>query len=357
MKKAPSAIYVICTILFIALTATIVRAEPVNDVNDAIEAIADGLEAEQIIEGDIVGFWPEENDFTGSIVAGLVDACKLVSKPEYLASAELGGYYILDSAAGNFYGDESFALTQLSQMAADPCDNIWRIAVSDFYSNVKGILSTEGYISKFAGIDPSTIVFYLANHTVAAYYVDAKDRLIWREGLIDWLSQVDDDSSNYPMLALGIATWTLAQIGPLDDKLVDPFGTGAAYWSGVTLADLPQLLLSHQVPDGDPNQQGSFYWRFDHGNVGSESGVAGYTEDTIFGALGLAAAAKANPDMDLNAALIAARKALLQGIDPEGKVYEHLSQTGAIHSVYAGEMLQALCELAEVAEPEPEPGI
>jgi len=354
MKKGPSAI-ISCIALFIILTAGAVAAQPFNDVNNATEAVADRLEAEQIKEGDIVGFWPEENDFTGSIAIGLIDACKLVYKPEYLASAELGGYYILDYAAGNFLGDESLALTRLSQTAADPCDNIWQAAVSDFYANVKNISTTEGYIAQYAGTDPSTTVFYLANHTVAAYYVDAKDRLIWREGLIDWLSQVDDDSSNFPVLGLGVATWALAKTGPLDDKLVDPFGTGAAYWSGVTLADLPQLLLSHQVPvdDGDPNQ-GSFYWRFDHSDGtdgGTPSEVAGYTEDTVFGALGLAAAAKANPDLDLDDAIAAARQALLRGIDSIGRVYEHLSQTGTIYNTYAGEILQALRELAEVAEP------
>jgi len=352
MKKGPSAI-ISCIMLFIILTAGAVAAQPFNDVNNATEAVADRLEAEQIKEGDIVGFWPEENDFTGSIAIGLIDACKLVYKPEYLASAELGGYYILDYAAGNFLGDESLALTRLSQITEYPLDNIWRAAVNDFYANVKSISTTEGYIAQYAGTDPSTAVFYLANHTVAAYYVDAQDKLIWREGLIDWLSQVDDDSSNFPVMGLGATTWALAKTGPLDNKLVDPFGTGLAYWSGIRLADLPALLLSHQVPIdiGDPNQ-GSFYWRFDHGNGGTESDVSGYTEDTIFGALGLAAAAKANPDLDLSAALIAAREALLQGIDSEGKMYEHLSQKGAIYNAYAGEMLQALSELAEVAEPQ-----
>jgi hypothetical protein len=354
MKKGPSAI-ISCVMLFIILTAGAVAAQPVNDVNNATEAVADRLEAEQVKEGDIIGFWPEENDFTGSIAVGLIDACKLVYKPGYLDSAELGGYYILGSAAGNFLGDESLALTRLSQITENPLDNIWRAAANDFYANVKNISTTEGYIAQYAGTDPSTTVFYLANHTVAAYYVDAKDRLIWREGLIDWLSQVDDDSSNFPVLGLGAATWALAKTGPLDNRLVDPFGTGLAYWSGIRLADLPALLLSHQVPvdgdGGDPNQ-GSFYWRFDHSNAGNESMAAGYAEDTIFGALGLAAAAKADPEPDLYDAIAAAREALLRGIDASGRVYEHLSQSGNVFYIYAGEMLQALSELAEVAEPQ-----
>ena len=41
-----------------------------------------------------------------------------------------------------------------------------------------------------------------------------------------------------------------------------------------------------------------------------------------------------------------ARQALVGGIDPEGKVYEHLSRQGNIQYAYAGEMLQVLTGLA-----------
>jgi hypothetical protein len=346
MKKVPLAYYICCTVVFVVLTAATVVAQPVND---AIKAVADRLESEQFYLGN----WLDEEDFTGSIVAGLVSAYEVTNNRAHKVSAELGGDYILPFS-DNYYGDEAFALARLNQIAtlADPNRSKWRLAVQDFYVYVYA-WGADDYISQYAGIDPSIAVFYLSYHVVASYSIDAIDKETWRGALIYYLSQVDDESA-FPVMAMGVATWALAQTGPLDgDMLIDPSGTGAAYWSGVTLADLPQLLLSHQVSDGDPNQQGSFYWRFDHGNEDSESNVAGYTEDTIFGALGLAAAANANPDLDLNAALIAARKALLRGIDSEGKVYEHLSQTGAIYNAYAGEMLQAICELAGVAEPEP----
>lgn len=450
-------------------------------VGEAIEVTADRLEDEQITDpcDPIVGSWPDEADYTGSIVPGMVSAYELTCNPNYRASAELGGDYIFWAAhcEGNFYGDDLFALTRLSEIATDPCDKLWGNVVSDFYSNVKkyDVNSTEGYIAQYVEIDPSTAVFYLANHVVAAYFVNAEDKQIWREGLIDYLADVDDDSSYFPVMALGIATWALAQTGDMNSTPVDPNGDGMPYWEGVTLAELPGLLLSHQVPSGghprpgkvvqmileytgegcdashhnqepdkvscsgDPNgaepvdivvsdgsgskiwgsatnasigdliladaanagedrldsstlvtiydvngniiqevifhtsgsvplnigdQFGSmlvvslttdkgvfpggwFYWRFDHARAGKPlKEAAGYTEDTIFGTLGLVAAFAADPSLDLEDPILVARQALLEGIDDDGKVYEHLSLKGKVYYTYAGEMLQALGELA-----------
>jgi hypothetical protein len=246
-------------------------------------------------------------------------------------------------SAGNFFGDEAFALTRLSELAENPSDNPWRTAVKQFYSDVKQVNGTEAYISQFVGVEPSTAVFYLANHVVAAYYVDAEDKQIWRQALVDWLAQVDD-SLDFPVMGLGVATWALALTGELDNTLIDPSGTGASYWGTKNLADLPGLILSHQVPNGEP-YSGSFYWRFDHGNGGSRIKTGGHTEDTIFATLGLVAAAQADPNLDLDAAVLAARQALLGGIDFQGKVYEHLWLQKVTHYFYAGEMLQVLCEL------------
>jgi hypothetical protein len=148
---------------------------------------------------------------------------------KYLASAELGGDYVLLVSAGNFFGDEAFALTRLSELAENPSDNPWRTAVKQFYSDVKQVNGTEAYISQFVGVEPSTAVFYLANHVVAAYYVDAEDKQIWRQALVDWLAQVDD-SLDFPVMGLGVATWALALTGELDNTLIDPSGTGASYW-------------------------------------------------------------------------------------------------------------------------------
>jgi len=314
-----------------------------HSIGEAVRMVASRLEANQVKKGANAGMWPKEADFTGLIVAGMARAYELTCEPVYKACAERGGDYIMRTAGGNFYGDEAFALTCLSDIWSDPCDNPWREAVSNFYSIVKKHGGTNAYISQFSAIDPSTAVFYLANHVVAAYYVDAEDKHIWRQGLIDRLTRVDD-SCSFPVMGLGIATWALAQTGGLDETLIDPHGTSAVYWSSKKLSDLPGLLLSHQVAEGDPNA-GSFYWRFDHTSGGTDSYTCGYTEDTIFGALGLVASARANLDLELDDAILAARQVLIGGIDPEGKVYEHLSHQGVVQYAYAGEMLQALSGL------------
>ena len=317
-----------------------------SPIAEAVKTVADSLGGEQIKNGVSAGSWPGEADFTGSIVAGMVSAYELTCDSAYRSSAELGGDYILWAAQSNFYGDEAFALTRLSQIATDPYDNPYRTAVSDYYYNVKHSTGgTYGYVSSVARAEPSTAVFYLANHVVAADYVDAEDRQIWRQGLIDRLSRIDD-SSNFPVMALGIATWALAQTGPLDETSIVSsshfFGEGAPYWNAKKLADLPYILLGHQVPDGQPGA-GSFYWQFQH-DEGNPNGY-GYTEDTIFATRGLVAASWANPDLGLNSAILAARRTLLDGISSEGKVWERLSQEGVVYSAYAGEMLQVLGEL------------
>lgn len=312
-----------------------------SSIGEAIEAVADRLDAEQIKSGVSTGSWPTEADFTGSIVAGMASAYELTCNGYYKDSAESGGDYILWAAGGNFYGDEAFALTGLSEIANDPCNNFWRTAVSDFYYNVKhDVDGTAGYISLFGGTEPSTAVFYMAHHTVAAFYAGAEDKQIWRQGLIDWLAQVDDNSSDFPVMALGVATWALARTGPLDATFVDPSGTGKPYWNLVTLAALPGLLASHQVPGS-----GAFYWRFDHGDGGPGEPVSGYTESAIFGTLGLIAASGANPVLEVDDAILAGRQVLLDSISSEGKVWERLSQEGSVYYAYAGEMLTVLGEL------------
>jgi len=318
-----------------------------NSIIDATVMIADRLEANQSPYGR--GSWFGENDFTGSIVAGMVSAYELTGESAYKTSAERGGDYILNNYEAGFYGDEAFALARLNQIAT-PSDSqgwwIWRIAVWNFYLNIYAQESDYSfYISQFTSIEPSTAVFYLANHLVAAYYAGAIDKEIWREILIDYLAQIDDESSDFPVMALGVATWALAATGPLDDQLIDPLGSGADYWNNKELADLPYLLLSHQVPDGEP-YAGSFYWRFDHGDGGSGGPVSGYTEDAIFATLGLISASRANSALDLETAILTAGQALLGSISNEGKVFEHLWLEGIDLYVFGGEMLHVLGELA-----------
>jgi len=322
-------------------------AEAFNeDIENTIEAIASRLEQNQVKVGVCEATWPEEENFTGSIVAGIVCAYELTGNITYIISAELGGNYIISSAKGNFCGDEVFALCRLSQISPAPSDNPWRTAVSDFYRDVKNdVDGTEGYISQFAAAETSTAVFHLAYYVVAAHSVEAEDKEIWREALINYLARIDDHCSDFPVMALGIATWALAATGPLNDTLIDPSGIGTAYWSGKKLADLPALVLSHQVPDGEL-YKGSFYWRFDHSDGGSGCGVSGYTEDAIFATLGLICASRANPALDADAAIRAACQALLGAVNSEGKVMEHLGAKNSDSCTFGGEMLLVLGEQA-----------
>jgi len=199
--------------------------------------------------------------------------------------------------------------------------------------------------------ETSANVYYLANHALAALMADAEDKVIWREGLIRGLALVNDDSAQFPVMALGAATWALAKTGPLDDTPVDPGAEEGSQWYGVVLADLPVMLLSHQVPEGGFDE-GSFYWRFDHGDAGLEVVTEGYTEDAIFGTLGLLAAWEvsdlADPiSADLEGGVFAGAVAVLSNLKADGVVYEHLSiQEGAQDRlVYASDLLFLIGEL------------
>jgi len=346
MKSKQLVTGVISALLIIGFLANFTFA---SELSEAITRIANRLEDEQIQSGDDVGSWPQEAVFTGSIVSGMVDAYELTDESNYQISAQLGGNYIFRTAQYGFYPEEVLAFTRLSAIADDPLDNVWRAAVSYFYFEIKFGFDGEtyGYISAYSGRDPSEVVISLANHAVAANYVNAKDCDVWRQGLITWLSRVDD-SCAFPVAALGIATWALAKTGPLDETLIDPFGIGAPYWNMKRLKDLPDLLLSHQVPDGEPGA-GSFYWLFDHGDGDlDEIQVSDYTEDTIFATQGLIAASIANPDPNMTSAIISARDVLLSSISPDGRISELLSQEGAVYYLYAGEMLNVLKELESI---------
>ncbi len=216
--------------------------------------------------------------------------------------------------------------------------------MSSFYNALhqNNGMTTAEYIDLLTQGDPSNNVFYVAHHTVTAYDVDDVDKEVWRTALIRCLASVDDRSS-YPVQALGVATWALAQTGALGDTLVDSADSGS-YWSGVALKDLPGLLLSHQVPEGEPFE-GSFYWHFDHADTEIDFLAGGWTEDAIFGTLGLVAAAsgqEGEPAEELEKAVEAAYAVLLEASDAEGKVVEHLSGIGEGYYTYAGELLQAL---------------
>lgn len=315
------------------------------NIGEAIMLVADRLENKQKTGGPETGAWPKEKDYTGSIAAGMVAAYQRTCDERYKTSAELGGSYILGSAGGNYYGDEAFALARLSKITDDPTNNSWRNALAEFYSIIENSPSgTSGYIAWFeTGAEDSSAVFYLAHLLIAAYYVDANDKVIWRDSLPGFLAQVDDNSL-YPVMALGTATWALAQSGPLDSTLVDSDGSGRPYWNSnsVTLADLPGLVSSHQVPESnEPNDwSGSFYWNFVHADANS-----GGTEDTIFSVLALVAAQRADPDLNYDAEILAAKQALFNAIEPDGSVYAHIWGDSPDAHLYAGEILTALGDL------------
>ncbi|MFW6107316.1 MAG: hypothetical protein ACOC8A_01350 [bacterium] len=302
---------------------------------DAVTRAADRLVADQATDGS----WPGDEGYTGSIVAGLVHAYEMTGTAAYRTSAEDGGDYILASASGNFYGDEAYGLTRLSDIAPDPQDNTWRTEVADFYQRLEDATGgTQGYIDDLvAGSeDISIAVFYLAHHTLAAYYVDATDKGLWRTAVIDNLGLVTDDAY-YPVMALGLAVWALARTGPMDATLVDPDAPADSPWYLKTLADLPPMLASHQ--DTTTDYAGSFYWRFDHTGPGGYA--SGYTEDTAFGALGLLASHDAGLG-DYAAAIADARDALELGVNAAGEVYEHIWEGTYLYYAYAGETLQVI---------------
>jgi hypothetical protein len=189
-------------------------------------------------------------------------------------------------------------------------------------------------------------VFYLSEHAAAAYYVNAADKAIWRQGLINFLATVENSTANYPVMSLGVATWALAQTGAMDGTYVNLSAPPSSYWFGKKLVDLPGLLAGHQVTSGD--NAGSFFWRFDHTAPGGGD-PSGFTEDTAFGTLGLIAADNGNPALGYDDEILTARTVLAGGVGGDGKVYEHIWSGGANYHVYAGETLQALPEPATLS--------
>ena len=311
--------------------------------SDAFTTAADRLINLQAANGS----WPGETEFTGSIVAGLVNAYVLSGDTRYKTAAETGGGYIVQNMAPNYYGDAVYSLTLLGQISTDPASNQWRTYASDFYLAVKNSSGgTSGYIAGFTGTEPSNAVFYLSEHVVSANYVNAADKAIWRQGLINFLATVENSTANYPVMSLGVATWALAQTGAMDGTYINLSAPLSSYWYGKKLVDLPGLLAGHQVTSGD--NAGSFFWRFDHTAPGGGDS-SGFTEDTVFGTLGLVAADNGNPALGYDDEILTARTVLAGGVGGDGKVYEHIWSGGANYHVYAGETLQALPEPATLS--------
>ncbi|MBM4036921.1 MAG: PEP-CTERM sorting domain-containing protein [Planctomycetes bacterium] len=282
------------------------------------------------------GSWPPPGQEweTGFIIPGLVRVYEMTGKPAYKTSAEKGGDWIRNNAfeiapnTHHLVGEEAYAFARLSQINATPSANIWRTELTNLYQAISGLAAvppnpggayppgypgnpagTPGYVDKlrwftvynYGDGGNSIVVNSLAHHVVAAAYVNAADLSDWRAGLVETLGMVHDvstpgDHPGYPVMALGAAVWALASTpGGLDNTYVLPSAApvpGYEVWwdygdnEPVTLSDLPGILGGHQDYPGT----GSFYWRFDHQGDSFGGPALGYTEDTVFGTLGLIAA-------------------------------------------------------------------
>jgi hypothetical protein len=320
------------------------QAEEISPTVAAAGAVASRVALGQIQSGSLEGSWPEEGAYTGTIVAGLVQAYGLTCDDDLRVAAVAGGNFILRAAAGNYYGDEAYALTCLSAVSEYESSNVWRFAVGDFYRSVsqRSQAGAADYISQFEEADPSVALFFLAHHTVAAFYVDAEEKQLWREALRRFLVQVDNDTAETPVMALGMAVWALASTGPMEDALLDPNGEGSPYWAAMKVNELPELLLAQQVQEGE--HAGSFYWRFDHANAGLGGPSEGYIEELVSGALGLAAIRDAadDPDPEIELAIVLVEDRLLESIDEDGNVRQHLVLGGDAYFYEAAGVLRAL---------------
>ncbi|MDI6449538.1 dockerin type I domain-containing protein [Anaerobaca lacustris] len=325
------------------------RAVVASETMAAVKAAMGRLILGQLQSGPLEGAWAGEEEYTGSIVVGLVDAYAMTCDEDARVAAVAGGNFILRTAAGNYYGDEAYALMCLSQMSPEGPLSVWQVALEDFYRKVseRPQNGTRGYIAQFDRTDPSIAVFYLAHHTVAAFHVDAEDKDIWREALVDHLIRVDDDSATSAVMALGTATWAFATTGWWDDALLDPNGEGASCWQARTFDGLAELLLTHRIVEGD--LAGSFYWRFDHSPVaGGPPG--GYTEEMVSSALGLTAGGLLDGDPEVVWASRELRDLLVGSIAADGSVRQHLTLGGQAYYSEIGRVLQALAGLTNAAD-------
>jgi hypothetical protein len=326
-------------VLVLAMTATSGSA---STIYEAMTRAADNLTSSQATSG----CWPGDADYTGPIVAGLVNAYELTAVEGYRTAAEKGGTYITTYApSGNYLGDEAYGLSRLIDVSSNPIP--WTTAVTTFYDTTvrNSTGGTSGYIDRLINgySEQSVPVFYLAHHAIAANAVSAVDKATWRTRLVQTLGQVTDDDW-YPVMSLGTAVWALAQTGPLDGTLVAPGAPGGSLWDGVKLSDLPGMLAGDVVASG--GFAGSFYWRFDHTNGGSSAYAAGYTEDTSYSILGLVAADEANPALGYDALILSAREALAAGVSPDGDAADHIWYGSTVRYVYTGETVEALPEPA-----------
>ncbi len=331
MKKVITAIVAVA--IFIGFGAS---AVPGGTVTDAINRAAGDLVSDQHFLHD----WGEL-PFTGESTAGLANAYLLTDNASYKTAADNSGIYILYDEGGynpgngqytyGLFGGGAYGLTRLSEISATPASNTWRTAVWDFYDDVQ-VRGTQNHIDDFlSNTKVSAAVYDLARHTVAADYVNAADKGIWRQGLISALENLDD-SHDSPVMALGAAVWGLASTGAMNSTLVS--SDAGSYFNNVPLSDLPDMLVGHQSVGG------SFYTKFSH-VLGW-----GYTEATAMASLGMLAAYENDPSWWYVYEIRRARAILASGVADDGRVFWKIDDFSNPSSYYlAGETLEVLREL------------
>ena len=340
MKATVMSRRVLGVVMMLFIAASVATA---GTIEDAITRAGGDLVADQ----QSAGSWGEFG-FTGEPVAGLVQAYELTGTASYKTAAENGGLYCLYDEGGyngstylyGLYAGGSYGLTRLSAISVNPASNSWRTAVDDFYEQVRTGVGTQNYIDYYlddSNSEDCSAVYDIARHAVAADYVSATDKDIFRTGLITALADIDDADAS-PIMAIGAAVWGLAQTGGMDSTPVDSGAPSGSLWDGVTLGDLPGMLVGEQAPDG------SFYTRFDH------SQGYGYTETAAMAALGLIAANDDNPSLGYDDEIYDARVVLAVGVDVGGDVYWKIGDdTFAQYYFTGGETLEVLPEPCTLA--------
>ncbi len=326
---------ILCLLLVFALSSVPVFADATGD---AITLAADTLFNAQDTGPD-GGFWSGETTYAGTIMTGLVEAYSITGNPDYLQAAELSGNYIVNY--GEMYGDEIYGLCALSTVSSNPAFVL--TTVTDFFDWVKDVNGTQTYIDGYGAAESSVAVYYLAHLTLAAYFIDADDKTLFREGLIEYLATVDNDA-NYPVMSLAVATWALAQTtqtGSLENTPVNPTALLGDFWYDVELTDLPDKLAGYQVPSG--SNSGTFFWLFDYFGEG-------YTEEVTYAVLALTAVQEADPARDYSAQISLARPHLAAAVQVDGSVHDEIMGSSIPMHYLAGELLQALAETVLVGD-------
>ncbi|KKM06581.1 hypothetical protein LCGC14_1742530, partial [marine sediment metagenome] len=196
------------------------------------------------------GDWGEFG-FTGECLIGLVNAYEVTGNTDYLDAAEGAATYAVYDEGGynagtgtytdGLFASASYGLTRLSGVNANPANNIYRTAVMDDFDGLDPTATISWYRTS---VEDSYALLDLSRYTVSAFAVDDEDKAEWRDGLIQALWDLDD-SDDAPVMALGAATWALAQTGGLPSGI-----TVSIHGQATTLDELPGMLAGHQMGDG-----------------------------------------------------------------------------------------------------------